>query len=112
VSFPTPHTVGHLVFDGDGQDNLGNDAEGWADSVDVKVIAYQASQVESLNGYTSRVVADVDMAIPPTLLVSIRDRFTLPGEDGTYEVTAIEDANHGFHGWRPGSVVKLKKVTG
>jgi hypothetical protein len=58
------------------------------------------------------VVADVDMAIPADLKVTVRDRFTLPGQADPYEVTAIEDANHGFHGWRPGSVVKLKKVSG
>lgn len=112
MGFPTPHTVGHWVFDGDGEDSLGNDVETWADPVDVRVIAYQSSQVESLNGYTSRVVADVDMAIPATLTVTVRDRFTLPGFDTPFEVIAIEDANHGPFGWRPGSVVKLKAVTG
>lgn len=112
MSFPTPHTVTHLVFNGDGEDDLGNDTEGWANGVPVQVIAYQSTQAENINGYTSRVVADVDMAVPATLVVSVRDRFVLPGVDAPYEVTAIEDANHGFHGWTPGSVVKLKKVTG
>ncbi|MEN4400009.1 hypothetical protein [Mycolicibacterium conceptionense] len=118
--FPTPHTVRHAVFNRDGVDGMGNDAETWADPVDVKVIAYRASSEETLNGHTSRVVADVDMAIPPALTVSVRDRFTLAPpfndpndpEDKPYEVIGIEDANHGFHGWQPGSVVKLKRVTG
>jgi hypothetical protein len=112
VQFPTPHTVGHAVFDGSGQDSLGNDAETWADPVDVKVIGYQPSMVESVNGYTSRIVSDVDMFTPPTLTVSVRDRFFLPGVTDPYEVEAIEDYNHGFHGWTPGSVLKLKQVTG
>ena len=112
MSFPTPHTVGHKVFTGIGEDDLGNDRETWADPVAVEVIAYQISQAENLNGYTSRVVADIDMAVPASLAVSVRDRFILPGEEKPFEVVAIEDANHGFHGWTPGSVVKLKKVTG
>lgn len=112
MAFPTPHTVGHSVFTGTGENDLGNDEESWADSVDVKVIAYQASQSENINGYTSRVVADIDMAIPPDLVVSVRDRFILPDIEDPFEVIAIEDANHGFHSWTPGSVVKLKLVTG
>lgn len=112
MAFPTPHAVGHLVFNGSGEDDLGNDAESWSDSVSVNVIAWQASSVENVNGYTSRVVSDIDMAVPPTLDVTVRDRFLLPGDAEPYEVVAIEDANHGFHGWRPGSIVKLKKVSG
>jgi len=112
MTFPTPHTVGHAVFTGTGLDELDNDVETWAAPVDVQVVAYQVSSVENLTGYTSRVVSDIDMAVPPTLTVSVRDRFYLPGEEDPYEVTAIEDANHGFHGWKPGSVIKLKKVTG
>lgn len=112
MTFPTPHTVGHEVFTGASRDGMGNDIETWAQTVDVKVIAYQPSMVESLNGHTSRVVADVDMATPPTLAVSVRDRFILPGEPGKFEVMAIDDANHGFQGWKPGSVIKLKRVTG
>lgn len=112
MTFPTPHTVGHSVFNGTGQDNLGNDVETWADPVDVAVIGWYSSLVEILAGYTSRTVADVDLLVPPGLTVSVRDRFVLPGEDGSYEVVAVEDYNHGFHGWQPGSVVKLKQVKG
>lgn len=109
--FPTPHTVQHEVFDGGGVDALGNDVETWHDPVDVKVIAFAPSAEENITGYTSRVVADVDMSIPPDLEVGVQDRFILPGW-GRMCVEAIEDANFGFHGWRPGIVVKLKKVTG
>lgn len=113
ASFPTPHTVGHAVFTGTGEDpDTGNDVELWADPVPVKVIAYQPSQVENVNGYSSRVVSEIDMAIPADLVVSVRDRFTLPGFPGPCEVSAIEDANYGFHGWKPGSIIKLKVVTG
>jgi len=112
MSFPTPHVVGHQVFNGIGEDDMGNDVETWATPVDVKVIAYQPSMVENVNGYTSRVVSDVDVAVPADLVVSVRDRFILPGVVKPFEVVAIEDANHGFHNWKPGTIVKLKQVTG
>jgi pimeloyl-ACP methyl ester carboxylesterase len=104
--------VQQLVFTGGGQDFLGNDIETWAPPVDVQVICWQSSLIESITGYTSRVVSDIDMGTPPELAVSVRDRFLLPGETKPFEVVAIEDANHGFHQWHPGSIVKLKLVTG
>lgn len=113
MTFPTPYTVIHEVFNGAGEDDLGNDTETWATGVEVAVIQLAPSMVESVAGYTSRVVADVDMSVPPELSVSVRDRFTLPEPfGGPFEVVALEDYNHGFHQWRPGSVVKLQKVTG
>lgn len=112
MAFPAPHTVGHQVFTGTGEDDLGNDIETWAAPVNVKVIAYQSAMAENINGYISRVVADVDMATPPDLVVSVRDRFILPDDEKPFEVVAIDDANHGFHQWEPGNVVKLKRVTG
>lgn len=134
MSFPTPWPVKQEKFvapatAGPGEtviqddlgndiviDELGNDDEGWGNPITVNVIAYQPSSVENINGYTSRVVSDVDMAIPPNLAVSVRDRFIIPDniqfKGGTFDVVAIEDANHGFHQWAPGSIVKLKRVTG
>ena len=90
----------------------------WHPPVPVNVIAWQPSSVESLSAgsggvqYISRIVSDLDMAIPPTLEVSVRDRILLPGDDKPYEVVAIEDANHGFHGWTPGTILKLNRTTG
>lgn len=119
MTFPALYTVVHEVFNGVGEDDLGNDTETWAAGVEVQVIAIQSGQVENVNGHTSRVVADVDMAVPPELKVTVRDRFTLPypfndpddDVDKPYEVVALEDGL-GFHGWRPGYVVKLNRVTG
>ena len=113
MTFPTPHPVQQQVFTGGGQDILGNDIEGWAPPQEVHVICYQSSAVESVNGYSSRVESDMDMAVPPWVPVTVRDRFLLPGDDKPYEVTAIEDANHGVDAtFTPGSIVKLKRVTG
>ena len=112
MTFPTPFTVSHEVFNGTGVDDLGNDVEAWASPVPAKVIGWYSSAIETLLGHTSRVVADIDLLIPPTLEVSVRDRFSLPNDADTYEVVAIEDYTHGFHQWQPGLVVKLKKATG
>lgn len=111
AAFPTPFTVQHAVFTGTGEDDLGNDEPGWADPVEVKVIGWGSGSVESLNGHTSRVVADIDMSVPPTLTVGLQDRFILPGT-GLCEVVAVDDWNHGFHQWQPGFVVKLNRVSG
>ena len=111
MSYPTPHTVQHAAFNGTGQDSRGNDTESWAAPVPVKVICYQPSLVESRNGYTSRMVADIDMAVPPGRAVSVRDKFALP-DIGECEVVAVEDATKGPFGWQPGKIVKLKQVSG
>ncbi|WP_165692527.1 hypothetical protein [Mycolicibacterium conceptionense] len=55
--------------------------------------------------------SDIDLLIPPTFAVTVQDRFTLP-DTGTFEVVGIEDCNRGFHGWQPGSVIKLRRITG
>jgi len=112
MTFPTPWTVSHEVFTGWGEDpDTGNDVPTWADPVDRKVIGWSASYLETLDGHTSRVESDIDLLIPPTFTVSAQDRFNLP-DTGQFDVVAVEDSNHGFHGWKPGSVVKLKRITG
>lgn len=113
MTFPTPYTVGHAVFTGTGEDPVsGNDVKTWATPVDRKVIGWYASFLETLSGHASRVESDIDLLIPPTFNVSSQDRFTLPGFEKPFEVVAVEDYNHGFHQWQPGSVVKLKRVSG
>jgi hypothetical protein len=114
VTFPTPWIIQQEVFTGTGEDDLGNDVEAWDPPITVKAIAIQPSSVENINGYSSRVVADVDVAVGPGEVVGLRDRFTLPAGfgAGVFEVVAVEDANYGFHQWKPGIVLKLKRVTG
>lgn len=114
MTYPTPYTVSHEAFNGtdDDDDALGNDLETWSPGVDVNVIGWYTTQVETLAGHTSRVIADVDLLVPPDLDVSVRDRFRLPGDENPFEVADVEDYNHGFHQWQPGSVVKLRRVTG
>lgn len=114
TAFPTPWPIRQEVFTGTGEDALGNDVEGWAAPTDIHAIAIQPSSVENINGYSSRVVADVDVAVPSGVAVSVRDRFTLPDAfgPGAFEVVAIEDASYGFHQWPAGIILKLRRVTG
>lgn len=111
MTFPTPWVVEHEAFEGWGIDDLGNDVLIWADPVNRNVIGWHASYLETLDGHTSQVDSDIDLLIPPTFTVTVQDRFTLP-DAGSFDVVAIEDCNHGFHKWQPGSVVKLKRITG
>lgn len=112
MKFPAPWTVQHEVFTGIGEDDLGNDVETWADPVDVQVIGWYASQLETLSGHTSQIDSDIDLMVPPDLSVSVQDRFVLPGFDNPLLVAGIEDNSHGFHQWAPGNVIKLKLTTG
>lgn len=112
MTFPTPFTVRRSAFSGTGIDDLGNDIETWSAPVSVAVIGWYSSLVENTNGYTSRVVADIDLLINSDVSFTVRDRVLLPGDTTPYEVVAIDSYNNGFHQWTPGSVVKLKKVTG
>ncbi|PJE24764.1 MAG: hypothetical protein CK431_04345 [Mycobacterium sp.] len=63
-------------------------------------------------GYTSRDLAEIDLSMP-AINVGLSDRFILnPDDPGKpYEVVTIRDNNRGFHGWRPGIVVGLKRVS-
>lgn len=112
MTFPTPWTVGHHVFTGTGQDDLGNDVETWASPVDAKVIGWYASMLETLAGHTSRVESDIDLLIPSDSTIAIHDKVDLPGFAKPFRVMAIEDYCHGFHQWQPGNVAKLKQVSG
>lgn len=110
MTFPLLFTVSHEVFNGTGQDDLGNDTDAWADPVTRPVIAWTQVAAEDVLG-GQREITDVDMAVPPEFKPALRDRITLPGE-GRFEVIGVRDANHGFHGWKPGNVVQLRKVAG
>lgn len=89
--------------------SLGNDVPAFGTPVSMKAYSYQPHRKETLDGHTSRDVAEVDLAIPP-LSVNLMSKFTI-GTD-TYEVVGVRDNGGGHHGWNPGVVVELKKVTG
>lgn len=109
MTFPTPYEVSWYSFNEDaGQNDLGNDAEAWADPVPRKVIGWTGVQTEKLGVFASRSITDRNLQVPPDFTFKLRDRCGLP--DGLYEVIGSNDRCHGFHGWQPGNVVNLKLV--
>lgn len=112
MTFPTPHPVQQQVFTGGGQDILGNDIEvGPAAGGARHLLPVLSRRIGQRLQQPRRIRHGHGGAawVP----VTVRDRFLLPGDDKPYEVTAIEDANHGVDAtFTPGSIVKLKRVTG
>lgn len=106
---PATIPVVYVPFLGVAQDALGNDVPTFGAPVSLKAISYQPHRSENTDGRTSQDVAEVDLAMP-TMTVDLMDRFTLNGL--LYEVVGLRDNNGGFHGWKPGVVVELKRVTG
>lgn len=107
--FPATVPVVHTPYLGVSQDARGNDVVTFAAPVALMAIAYGDHRVESTDGHTSRVVADVDLALP-AMTVDVRDRFTVNSE--LFEVVGVRDNSGGHHGWKPGVVAELKRVTG
>lgn len=109
MTFPTPHTVTRKPYVGDTEDGLGNTTPGFGSPQQIAVysIAPHITEAGSASA-TETSVTDVDVAMPKTQ-VNVKDRFTLP--DGDYEVVAVQDWTLGFHGWEPGIVVELRRVT-
>lgn len=108
--FPAPYSVVQIPFADMGVDGMNNDAPMFSEPVTRKV--YSASdhkQEPVVSGHTSRQVAEIDLAMP-TVPVNLLDRWVWDGQH--YETVGIRDSTKGFHGWKPGIVVELKRVTG
>lgn len=119
MTFPTPYEVTWYSFIAGQEDDLGNDSEDWSNPVQRKVIGWQAARSERVlpqyvteeTKFSGRSITDLDLLVPPEFSYSLRDRCGLP-DGGLYEVIGGSDREHGFHGWQPGSVIKLKMVVG
>lgn len=107
--FPATIPVVHTPLMAVTQDSRGNDVLSFKAPVSLKAIAFGDHKVENTDGHTSQVVAEADLALP-TMPVDLRDRFTV--NNLLYEVVGVRDNNGGFHGWKPGVVAELKRVTG
>ena len=111
MTFPTSWTVAHHVAVIVAEDELGNNSVIFDAPVPRAVIGIAPVTVEELGAYTSRSITDVDLYVPADFTCDLQDRITLPNGDD-YEVIGMSDFNFGWHQWQPGSVVKLKRVTG
>lgn len=105
ATIPVTHTPCIGVTPGD----LGNDVPSYGTPVQRMAHAYGTHRSEVTAGHTSRDTAVMDLALP-TVGVKLLDRFTVNGDE--FEVVGVRDNNGGFHGWMPGIVVELKRVTG
>lgn len=112
MSFPTPFTVNHYPYTGGSAvDELGNEVESWAATPTVvPVQGWQLIAKEKLGLSAQGEIADTALSAPSSFKPGIRDRIGLP--DGVYEVVEMDVQESGFHGWKPGIVIMLKKATG
>ena len=121
MSFPARFTVGVHTFSEGAEDSHGIPEKVFTPPLDQPgaphaVICWAPAGGDGepkLAGH-DRVVVDIEMAVPEGFPVGPRDVIDLPeGPQGQFEVIGYpEDANNGFHGWRPGLVVNLKRVEG
>lgn len=111
--FPKPYKVRYWECVSFGEDAMGNDAPVYAEPVDRKVYGWTAHHRKDLDKTeTARDIAQIDLSLPTGGPLHLLDRFLIPGDDEPYDVVGIRDSNSGFHGWRPGVVAELRRVTG
>lgn len=109
MSFPLRHTVTRLPYEGQTTDGLGNATGEFGDPQPLGVYAIAPHTVEQGSATATQTqVADIDVYAPKTP-VSLKDRFVIDGDD--FEVTGVQDWTKGFHGFQPGIVVQLQRVT-
>ena len=108
--FPKPYTIQRLPCTGTTTDGMGNDKPTFGAPVPLKVYGWSEHVEQKLEGHTDREIADVDLAMP-RMPVNLLDRYILDSGK-PFRAIRVRDRNHGFHGWRPGIVLELKRVTG
>lgn len=112
MTFPTPYTVDHYPWSSSTSDDLGNAVPVWPQTPTVTAVhGYTINIVERLGDSSAGEIFDATVSAPASWLVTIRDRVALP--DGLlYEVVGVRLQDGGFHSWKPGSVVLLKRLEG
>jgi hypothetical protein len=109
IEIPAPYEVGHKAFLGYTNDPLGNSQPTWDAPESVPVYAIEPHEVdEGMGTLVEQEIADLDILMPK-IPMSLKDRVCVDGED--YEVVGVDDWTFGHHGWRPGIVVAVKKVS-
>lgn len=110
--FPTPFTVGLRVWSEGPPDSRGDATDVWAAPVERKVYYIgPAGTSEPFEVGRDAVTWDLDLGVPPAWSSSPKDRVVVDGEEYTIE-GRVQDFNKGPFGFRPGGVVRLRRVTG
>ena len=123
MTFPTPYTVGWQVRTDPGDRHRGpptyappKDQPGTQVPV-IQIGAAKSSAAardgRQLAGH-ERTEVLVALYVAPDFQPNPGDLIDLPaGPAGRYEVVGYpEDYNHGWHGWAPGNVVRLRRIEG
>lgn len=109
MTFPVAHTVTRHPYVGTTKSGAGNTVPSFGPAVQVGVYAIAPHTVEEGSATRTEIeVADLDVFMPKTP-VSVKDKFTFEG--GVYETVGVKDWTLGFHGWEPGIVVELRRVS-
>jgi hypothetical protein len=107
--FPVTLTLSRTPYNGESESVLGNTSPSYGDAVPFGAIAVAPHTVEEgSTTSTETQVADLDVYAPKTS-VSLKDKFTIDSNE--YEVVGVQDWTLGFHGWKPGIVVELRRVS-
>lgn len=111
---PALFAVGHQVYDGAGEDALGNEVESWADPLAKKFVTWNAPRTSEpkLAGH-NRDVVEVEMIVLPDFgVVSSRDRMVVDGD--TFEVIGLPEdyTKNPFRSDFGCYVLNLKAVSG
>ncbi|AER47567.1 head-tail adaptor [Mycobacterium phage DS6A] len=110
--FPRRHKVKHIPCVGTQLDRMKNEKPVFGEPVEIAVFGWVTRRDETiLAGHEARIVSRLDVTMPAdAATVGLLDQFEVAGE--LYEVLQVRDYSTGWHGWRPGMVVELKRVTG
>jgi len=102
------HPVGHKVAT-TSTDPLGNTTVTFGSPTQLLAFSIAPHVIEvGSTTLTETEVADLDVYMPKAD-INLKDRFSIDNVD--YEVVGVQDWTMGFHGWQPGIVVELKKVS-
>ncbi len=107
MTIPARIPITHVPYDGESFDDLGNRVPAYGQPKTVRVHSVAPRTREQTVTWSTSEVADLDV-FAPVFPVSLKDRFVVDGD--TYEVVGRTDWTHGFHGWKPGVVIELKRA--
>ncbi|MBM4603182.1 hypothetical protein GS575_09565 [Rhodococcus hoagii] len=112
TAFPCRIPIEHEAYEGAGEDELGNEVEGWADPVEVRVFGWEPPKSDEpvLAGH-DRVVVDVVLHAKQSLRTHPKDRLILAGV--RHEVVGYPADPNNNPWWQPGMVtIYLRRVEG
>lgn len=112
MTFPTRYTVAVQPHLSGVDDAHGNPSDTWGAGVDQLVYGWApAGSSEPFEAGRNPVTSDLDLFAPEGFSCTAHDRVVVGGL--VYEVEGdLLDFNHGPFGWRPGTQVRLRRVTG